>query len=370
MAPAVELISETWMMRMFEMLQAHISLVVCEENISQGWKGFDTFSINRRDIPSRVGRRLFGRSPALMLLRSAIKRRKINKIFINYASMAITTRAAWEDLDVEVFVHCHGHDIHFDAKSEEWPHSNVNSASYLAEVQQLSGRVIYIANSEYTRQHLIQYGIAESRIRLKLFGVEDQGNTTLADRKPNRRLKLLFLGRLVDFKGPDLVIKAFDLACKKGLQADLIIAGDGHLLNTCELLQHDSPYKNRITIHGPVDRESAAKLYLDADLFVGHHRRGPISNREEAFGVTMIEAMSYGLPIVTGRSGGVKESVIHGVTGFLVEPGDIDAYVEYLLQLASNADLRAKMGASGINHVRQNFSLAQERQCLINLLEL
>jgi glycosyltransferase involved in cell wall biosynthesis len=368
MVPSLTAVSETWMIRMLEMLEPHVALIACDD-VSGQWHGIDTFCLNRKDIPSRSLRKLVGQYPTLMLLKIAIKKRKIRKILINYATMAVETRRAWADLNVEVFVHCHGVDVHFDAKSEQWPHQNIHPANYLEAVRKLAGRVIFIANSQHTKNILIQQGIAESSIRLKLFGVEDRGDTPKSH-EANRPLKLLFLGRLVDCKGPDLVIKAFDLACARGLSAELIIAGDGHLLNTCELLKNDSPFKGRIKIHGPVDRDAAARLYREADIFVCHHRRGPISNREEAFGVTMIEAMSYGLPIITGRSGGVGESVVHGETGFLVEPGDINAYVEHLLRLGSNAAERTRIGANGIRHVRQNFSLLKEKQSLIKILGL
>lgn len=369
MAPTLNAVSETWLMRMLEILEPRLALIVCSD-VSGKWRGIDTHCLHRNDLPSRALRKFLGQRPSLMLLKSAIKRRKIKKILINYATMAVATRSAWEDLAAEVFVHCHGFDVHFDAKSEQWPHQNIHPASHLEAVRSLAGRVIYIANSQHTKDSLIRYGIPEARIQLKLFGVEDRGDAPQSIHQPNRLLKLLYLGRLVDFKGPDLVIRAFELACQRGLSAELTIAGDGHLLNTCELLKHNSPFRDRITILGPVDRDTATRLYQAADVFVCHNRRGPISNREEAFGVTMIEAMSYGLPVITGSSGGVAESVVHGKTGFLVEPGNIETYVEYLLQLGGDLVQRTTMGMNGIRHVRENFSLLQERQSLTRILGL
>ena len=84
----------------------------------------------------------------------------------------------------------------------------------------------------------------------------------------------------------------------------------------------------------------------------------------------MIEAMSYGLPIITGRSGGVSESVVHGKTGFLVDPGDIETYVGHLLRLSRDPLERAAIGVNAVKHVRENFSLLKEEQSLKYILGL
>ena len=367
MAPRLNVVSETWLRRMLDVLEPHTALIACDE-VSRQWKGIETFSLSRRDHMSRIWRKLTKSDPGILLLRRVIKKKGIKKVLINFATMAIATRQVWEDLDVEVFVHCHGWDIHFDACNEQWPPNRIHSEAYKEAVRDLSNRVTYIANSQNTKQVLLANGIPAARIELKAFGVEDRGDMPRDFQRGEKLLKLLYLGRLIDCKGPDLVIKAFDLACQRGLQAELILAGDGPLFNACALLRHESRYCDRIKIIGPVDDEAAVKLYQDADIFLSHHRKGPISQRVEAFGVTMIEAMSYGLPIITGASGGVPESVIHEKTGYLVAPEDIESYVGYLLALSQDSLKRREMGANGIKHVRENFSIQQETQSLLRIL--
>jgi glycosyltransferase involved in cell wall biosynthesis len=342
-------------------------LIACND-LSGKWGGIDAFCVDPNDMRSRVMRHLFGDLLATVLLERAISQHRIRYILINYATLALKTRRAWEKLDVKVFVHCHGIDIHVDAKAEQWPHHNIYPRCYMEQLRQLSDRVIYIANSHHTRNCLTNIGIPQSRIEVKMFGVEEHGEMTGSVRRKGKPLVLLFLGRLVDFKGPDLVIKAFELARRKGLLAELIIAGDGPLMPTCELLRDGSPFRDEIRILGPVDRRTSQELYQQADIFVCHHRKGPLSNREEAFGVTMIEAMSYGLPIITGKSGGIVESVIHGQTGFLVAPGDVDAYVEHLMLLGADSAERERIGRNGVLHVQENFSLVKEKECLLKFL--
>jgi glycosyltransferase involved in cell wall biosynthesis len=96
--------------------------------------------------------------------------------------------------------------------------------------------------------------------------------------------------------------------------------------------------------------------------------KGSLSNQEEAFGVSIIEAMGAGLPVVTGESGGIKETVIPNKTGFLFTPGDVKAHAQYLIKLAENHVMRARMGKNAYQHVLENFTLENEKKTLLKIL--
>ncbi|MCH8923254.1 MAG: glycosyltransferase, partial [Planctomycetes bacterium] len=68
------------------------------------------------------------------------------------------------------------------------------------------------------------------------------------------------------------------------------------------------------------------RLRAEADIFTAHNCTGPITRQEEAFGVSIVEAMAAGLPVVSGRSGSLPEIVEDRVDGILVEPGDREAH--------------------------------------------
>src|SRR5690606_33177261 len=120
-------------------------------------------------------------------------------------------------------------------------------------------------------------------------------------------VQILYLGRLVDCKGPDLTIQAFSLACEQGLRGKLTIAGDGPLLAECEQLRAVSPFAHCIQLLGSVDEPTAERLRTEADIFTAHNRKGPYTNQEEAFGVSFVEAMAAALPIVSGANGSLPE---------------------------------------------------------------
>jgi glycosyltransferase involved in cell wall biosynthesis len=211
--------------------------------------------------------------------------------------------------------------------------------------------------------------VPPSRIVVKYLGVTTPAAPPLRAEQ-HEDLEILYLGRLIDCKRPDLVIKAFELACDKGLKGNLTIAGDGPLRDSCESLRVRSRYSERIQMLGAVDEQTAERLREKADVFTLHNMRGPMTRQEEALGVAAIEAMSSALPVVSARSGGISEVVVDGETGILVRPGDVDAHAEGFLKLASDPALRRRLGVAGWRRARTVFSLEKERSYLLRLLKI
>ncbi|MBI3582478.1 MAG: glycosyltransferase family 4 protein [Nitrospinae bacterium] len=77
------------------------------------------------------------------------------------------------------------------------------------------------------------------------------------------------------------------------------------------------------------------------------------SKWEEPFGIVALEAMASGKPVVASRVGGLKDIVVDGETGFLVENGDVDGFTEKVALLIENKSLRAEMGMKGIERARE-----------------
>ena len=77
------------------------------------------------------------------------------------------------------------------------------------------------------------------------------------------------------------------------------------------------------------------------------------SKWEEPFGIVAIEAMASGKPVVASRVGGLKDIVVDGETGFLVENGDVNGFAEKVALLINNKSLRAEMGMKGIERARE-----------------
>jgi glycosyltransferase involved in cell wall biosynthesis len=119
---------------------------------------------------------------------------------------------------------------------------------------------------------------------------------------------------------------------------------------------------------GAVTSLDGAALRASADIFTAHNQTGRSTNQTESYGVSVVEAMAASIPVVTGRSGGVTETVVDGETGVLVSPGDIEGHARALFELARRPEWRTWLGANGLRRARAEFSIERETARLRELL--
>lgn len=267
------------------------------------------------------------------------------------------------------YIFCHGHDITWDRKEEKFPIFNAHHKNYTKNVKKLIGKVHLISNSICSTQKLLDIGFKKDEISLNYLSVDTSMYKPLNQKRERKLIKIVFLGRLVDFKGPLETIRAFSKLIKLGFKSKLDILGDGVKMGACKKLVNDLGIENNVFFHGAVDKDKAKYFLQQADIFTAHNQRSKITNQEEAFGVAVIEAMACGLPIVSGASGGLKETVTNGLSGILFEPGDIDAHANALVKLASDQNLRIKMGIYARKIVCTKFNSKYDKKKLYNILE-
>nr|WP_122013294.1 glycosyltransferase [Maliibacterium massiliense] len=187
------------------------------------------------------------------------------------------------------------------------------------------------------------------------YGVEDavlaRGARAIASGEtPHRTVHLLFVGRLVYYKGCDVLLEAF--AKLKG-DVDLTIVGDGPLKEALQQQAQLLGAEARVRFMHRVDEETLHNLFAACDIFVL-----PSVAKSEAFGLVQIEAMSYAKPVVnTSLASGVPYVSIDGQTGLTVPPGDADALAGALQRLMADADMRHQMGLRARRRVEEHFRL-------------
>jgi glycosyltransferase involved in cell wall biosynthesis len=358
--------SEAWMWRMMEELKDDLGMIVFN---SMGQNSFWQSRIPMhslrpyRSLPWRCLSRWRGETDEVISKKNLLRRIqnvKITHVLCHYGAFAINFMDIWRKIDVPLFVHFHGYDVTFDRRLETDSRKPFFSANYREQIIDLSHRATLIANSHFTRNLLIEAGVSKDRIHVKYLGVpvpaEGKVHTKTKD------IHILHLGRLVDFKSPDRTIRAFEIAKERGFDGRLILAGDGAMRVTCELLKARSKWKDSIEILGAVTLEQGQELLSQADIFTQHNIQGEISRQSECFGVSVLEAMAAGLPVIGTRNGGVMETVVDGETGILIEPGDVERQAECFLTLARDAKLRQQFGDAGRKRVGENFSMEMERE--------
>lgn len=365
--------SELWLQRQIEMLQDQIAFIAVLDNHKKAWRGIiPVVSLKYRPIYKRLLAKFgFIKKESITdryckRLSAALFEHQADVVFVQYLSVSHDLKSLLLDINLPIVIHTHGYDITWDLKSRDTGEKIYNN-DYIEFARVISQKATYIANSEYSKNKIQEIGIPPSKVVVKRFGVPLEGAKPII--RKTAGVKILYLGRLIEVKAPDLVIKAFELACNNGLDGELIIAGGGNLEGACKELRERSKYKEKIKLLGYVSAEEGIKLRSMCDIFTAHNCKSTATNQEEAFGVSIIEAMSAGLPVVTGRSGGVVDSIIDGVTGFLITPGDIEEHADKLLELATNPGLRAAMGGNAVKRIQDYFSLEGEKQSLINILK-
>ncbi|MGC8827809.1 MAG: glycosyltransferase [Anaerolineae bacterium] len=160
---------------------------------------------------------------------------------------------------------------------------------------------------------------------------------------------LLFVGRLRYYKGVEHLIQA-----AAGIpEARLLIVGDGPMRRPWEELATALGVADRVHFLGEVPDADLPALYHACDVFVL-----PASQRSEAFGTVLLEAMACGKPVITTELGtGTSWVNRHGETGLVVPPADPDALAEAVRALLANADLRRRMGEAARRRVEEEFAL-------------
>jgi glycosyltransferase involved in cell wall biosynthesis len=199
-------------------------------------------------------------------------------------------------------------------------------------------RADFHAISESTRDDLIARGIRPERIRVIHPGVDSQAITP--DPAGNRTdpPSFLYVGRLRRYKGIEYALRALARAREQRPDLRLDIAGSGDDRSRLEALVRELGLEPAVRFHGFVTEDVKIRLLRRtwANLF---------PSPKEGWGITNVEAAACGTPSLASDSPGLRDSVRHGETGFLVPHGDPDAMAERMLELAGDPALVARLGA-------------------------
>jgi phosphatidylinositol alpha-1,6-mannosyltransferase len=168
------------------------------------------------------------------------------------------------------------------------------------------------------------------------------------------KIVLLSLGRLVRRKGVDMTIKALERLPEPLINnLKYFVAGAGP---EEEFLRQLVPakLKDNIIFLGKLEEEEKWLWLKRCDIFIMPAR--DILGDLEGFGIVYLEANLSGKPVIAGDSGGVRDAVVDGYNGILVNPENIDNIKEVIIQLVSDAGLREKMGEQGRERARRDFN--------------
>lgn len=183
---------------------------------------------------------------------------------------------------------------------------------------------------------------------------------------------LLNIGRLVPRKGIDNAIRALGrLAREHRIAARLLVVGGNSDLPCPGLTPEIGRLKEiaaeegvaeRVVFTGRRSREFLKLYYSAADVFV-------TTPWYEPFGITPLESMACGTPVVGADVGGIRYSVADGLTGVLVPPKDPDALAARLARMCGDADYRKELGRNAIDRVHEQFTWTKVTRAICALYQ-
>ena len=220
-------------------------------------------------------------------------------------------------------------------------------------VSKYTSKIICV--SEFDKSLALKNNIAPvAKIAVVYNGVattpEGVGVPTESVGKKKEPIEILNIGRLAYPKRPDLIVKAFGaLPAELKKKAHLKIAGSGPYLKELNALINKLNLNESVSLSGEIDHQRILGMLPKADIFI-------LITKHEGLPLTVLEAMSAGLPVIASRVGGIPEE-IDAECGILIENNTEEKIAKALRRLIENPALRMAMGLSGRKRIEEKFSL-------------
>lgn len=215
----------------------------------------------------------------------------------------------------------------------------------------------FVAVSRFIEDRLLKEGFPRDRVFQHYIGVDTE-RFVPGRRNPEERT-ILCVGRHVEIKGIDVLLKAFARIHGKHKGVKLIQVGAGPLTGELITLAKGLGIAGSTIFLDAQPSGRVLELMQSAEIFCLPSRTAR-SGVREALGIVFNEASSCGLPVVSTRHGGIPEAVIDGETGFLVPEGDSHSLAEKLDLLLSDKGLREAMGRKGRQLVCDSFDIRKQ----------
>jgi phosphatidylinositol alpha-mannosyltransferase len=157
---------------------------------------------------------------------------------------------------------------------------------------------------------------------------------------------LLFVGRLEQRKGLEVLLRAMPAILVRVPRIRLVVVGSGPLETSCRRLASRLDIAGRVHFLGGIDGDDLPGWYAGAELYVSPALSG------EAMGIVLIEAMASGVPVVAADIAGYDEVVTTGLDGLLVPPGNPGALAAAVGELLADPDRRSRLAGAGRERAR------------------
>jgi len=200
------------------------------------------------------------------------------------------------------------------------------------------------AVSEYLKERTVAEFDISKEIRVIPNFVDPQRFRKLKKREEQKIVCHSSNFRLIK-RVPDIV-KAFEIISKE-IECKLLFIGDGPERSQVEDMAKDLGISENTEFLGNV--RNVEEILGTSDLFL-------LPSEDESFGLAALEAMSCEVPVVASNVGGLKELISHGVDGYLIKVGDVEALAEYSLKILQDTELQERFGEKAREKVLEKYT--------------
>jgi glycosyltransferase involved in cell wall biosynthesis len=211
----------------------------------------------------------------------------------------------------------------------------------------LAHAALVIALSEEWRERVLRISpTAKVEVLHNAVSIPDTGRLRrLEDHEPT----LLFLGHLLKDKGVYDLVRAFAQVARRFPRLKLVLGGVGHI-DEVQKLASQLEIKERVACPGWLGPDRKAAALASSTIFL-------LPSYTEGMPMALLEAMSWGLPVIATPVGGIPQVVQNDVNGLLVAPGDIDGLATAIRRLLDDATVRDRIGTAARATVAAGFSI-------------
>jgi len=284
------------------------------------------------------------------------KAQKIDIVFAEYGMVGAMVTDACRLANIPLIIHFHGADVHHRATIAQYGQLYQKAFAYASWLVAVSGDMV---------DALKELGAPADKIVKASCGV-DTANFPQLDISNSPR-NFLSVGRFVEKKSPASVVNAFKLVTEKFPDAKLWMVGQGPLFEETKALITKLGLNKSITLTGVLKTVQVKELMQQSRCFVQHSVTAANGDKEGT-PVTILEAGSSGLAIVSTLHAGIKEAVINGETGYLVNEYDVEAMAYYMIKIADDVKLASALGVKEAAYIRENYEMKDRIITLTGLI--
>ncbi len=181
---------------------------------------------------------------------------------------------------------------------------------------------------------------------------------------------IVFCGKLIPLKGPDLAIQVTGRLRDLGFgNIHLHIVGDGEIKTDLIKMVEDMKLQEQVYFKGSLTQQDLKNLLDSADVFILPGRYEPQNGRAETQGLVLQEAQAMQVPVVISDVGGMKYGVVNKKTGFIVKEEDVNVMADAIKRLIEDPKLRQQMGKNAREFVESNYDSGNLAEKLVEIYE-